>query len=148
MTDAAMKIVSAPGEALRFDLVMDSDDLAQDMNFETAVVTSLFSWARDADAPIVSGFWADSFAPVSGDVWGSRLRRIWRSKNEPETVRLAKEYAEDALAWLVDDLLADAVVVMVDTPRNHVLRWKISITLADGTRVDFAYEIDREVQRG
>jgi phage gp46-like protein len=81
-----------------------------------AVIISLFTWRRanpDDDLPgnLREGWWGDSFPVVPNDRIGSRLWLLSRAKLTAETVAQAKEYAEEALAWLVDDGVAARVEV-------------------------------------
>lgn len=81
-----------------------------------AVVVSLFTWRRaNADDELPGdqrmGWWGDSFATVPNDRIGSRLWLLSRSKLAPETFIRAREYAEEALRWLVDDGVAARVQV-------------------------------------
>ena len=81
-----------------------------------AVIVSLFTWRRaraDDDLPgdLRMGWWGDSFPSVPNDRIGSRLWLLSRAMLLPETVAQAKEYAEEALAWLVDDGVAARVAV-------------------------------------
>jgi phage gp46-like protein len=81
-----------------------------------AVIVSLFTWRRaqpDDELPASErmGWWGDTFPPVAGDRIGSRLWLLSRSKLLPETVARAKEYAQEALQWLVDDGIAARVEV-------------------------------------
>lgn len=81
-----------------------------------AVVISLFTWRRaspDDTLPgdMRMGWWGDSFPTVPGDRIGSKLWLLTRSKLVPETVLLAREYAQESLQWLVDDGVAARVDV-------------------------------------
>lgn len=81
-----------------------------------AVVISLFSWRRanpDDDLPgdLRMGWWGDSFPSVPNDRIGSRLWLLSRSKLTDEVVLRAREYAAEALRWLVDDGIAARVDV-------------------------------------
>lgn len=81
-----------------------------------AVLISLFTWRRaapDDDLPAQSrnGWWGDSFPPAANDRIGSRLWLLTRSKLTTQTVTRAREYAEEALKWLVDDGVATRVEV-------------------------------------
>jgi phage gp46-like protein len=57
------------------------------------------------------GWWADAYAEIDGDLIGSRLWLLDRSKTTPDVVADAKAYAEEALAWLKDDEIAQKVAV-------------------------------------
>lgn len=81
-----------------------------------SVVISLFTWRRaqpDDDLPAAErmGWWGDSFATVPNDRIGSRLWLLSRAKLVPDTVARAKEYAVEALQWLIDDGVASRVEV-------------------------------------
>jgi len=87
-----------------------------------AVVISLFTWRRADPADALPelgptarrmGWWGDSFPQQSNDRIGSKLWLLARSKIMPETLRLAKAYAEQALQWLIDDGVAARVEVEV-----------------------------------
>ena len=52
-----------------------------------AVISSLFTWARARDGDELPtpesprmGFWGDTYSPVTGDRWGSRLWLLSRAK--------------------------------------------------------------------
>jgi phage gp46-like protein len=81
-----------------------------------AVIISLFTWRRarpDDDLPgdLRMGWWGDSVPEIPNDRIGSRLWLLSRAKLTAGTVARAKEYAEEALAWLVEDGVASRVVV-------------------------------------
>lgn len=91
-----------------------------------AVIVSLFTWRRalpDDDLPGVDrmGWWGDTFSPVEGDRIGSRLWLLSRSKLLPETTARAKEYAQEALQWLIDDGVATRVEVEAERQGQSTL---------------------------
>ena len=103
-----------PG-ALRADWYVVAGDLASARDLETAVILSLFTDRRaDADDELPDGgddrrgWWGDGLAdrPL-----GSRLWLLARAKVTRETRLRAIEYAQEALAWMVDDGVADRVEV-------------------------------------
>lgn len=84
-----------------------------------AVLNSLFSWARAHDDDKLpgrsrNGWWGDSFSDNPGDRFGSRLWLLSREKVTSETVARAREYAEEALSWLVEDGVASRVIVTTE----------------------------------
>lgn len=88
-----------------------------------AVIISLFTWRRanpDDELPGDQrmGWWGDSFPTVPNDRIGSRLWLLSRAKfsvrNPP--VERAREYAEEALAWLVED----GVVARVEVEAQRI----------------------------
>jgi phage gp46-like protein len=103
-----------------------------------AVLVSLFTWRRaNPDDPLPGdlrmGWWGDNFPSVPNDRIGSRLWLLSRAKLLPETVALAKEYAEEALRWLVEDGVAARVEVQVERQGVQTLAIGCRIYKSDGT---------------
>jgi phage gp46-like protein len=91
-----------------------------------AVVISLFTWKRaqpDDDLPAGErmGWWGDSFPTQPNDRIGSRLWLLSRAKLLPDTVARAKEYAQEALQWLVDDGVASRIEVEAERQGQSTL---------------------------
>lgn len=80
-----------------------------------AVVISLFTWRRarrdDPHEGVRWGWWGDGLADLPNDRIGSRLWLLAREKLTQSTVNRAREYAEEALQWLLEDRVATSVVV-------------------------------------
>ncbi len=120
---AAMDITIFPlqsGTQQAFDMSIDSGSLVSGGDLRNAVILSLFCdrRAEDDDAlPDESGskrgWWGDA---LLGRRIGSRLWLLSREKQLREVVNRAREYAREALKWLlddgaVDDLEVDAEIV-------------------------------------
>ena len=100
-----------------------------------SVIISLFTWRRanpDDALPSNSrqGWWGDTYPVSANDRIGSRLWLLSRSVLTVETVTKAKEYAEEALQWLVDDGVAASVAVIAE--RNGIDRLDIGVTITRG----------------
>lgn len=137
---------------LASDCAMSGGDLAAESGLETAVILSLFCDARAREDDVIPdgtgyrrGWWADSVASLASggltvredaaaahDRIGSRLWLLSREKQLPEVLRRAKDYAEEALCWLIDDGVARKVQVTPSVPRQGWLRLDIRIDLTDG----------------
>ncbi len=103
-----------------------------------AVVVSLFTWRRanpDDTLPADQrmGWWGDTFAPIDNDRIGSRLWLLSRAKLLPETVNQAREYALEALQWLIDDGVASRIEVQAERQGPQTLALGVRIYKSDGT---------------
>lgn len=105
-------------------IVVDGQTISLGLNstepLVRAVIISLFTWRRanpSDELPDVGpqaqrmGWWGDSFPVVPNDRIGSRLWLLSRAKLTNETLARAKEYADEALKWMVDDGVAARVDV-------------------------------------
>ncbi len=117
------------------DLAYSSGSLATGDELETAAYLSLFcdAPARDTD-PIPEGhprggWWGDAYAEEEGDVWGSRLWTLRRHPMTDATPGLAIEMIEDALAWMVQDGIAESITGIAEVYA------KASNTLAIGAQI-------------
>ena len=143
MSDLRTTIVSFEAGA---DLAMDQFELATDDGLETAVILSLFTDARAADddpLPIGStdrrGAWIDSYPAVDGDKFGSRLWLL-RGKQTQDELNRAKQYAEEALAWMIADGVARRVEVIAYIVRMEMLGLSIAIYRPDASVARYRYE--------
>jgi phage gp46-like protein len=141
--------IAFDGEKMTGDLALDAGGLATDDGLATAIVVSLFSDRRArADDQLPDGadgdrrgWWGDLAPPVEGDQLGSRLWLLAREKQLPSVVARAREYAEEALAWLVEDGIAERVEVAAEITRPGMLGLGIVIHRPQGGREEhrFAY---------
>lgn len=126
-------------------LVLDGQTLALGMDSEEplvrAVLISLFTWRRanpDDDLPdphpgaSKMGWWGDSFPDVPNDRIGSRLWLLAREKLTPQTLLRAREYAEEALRWMVADGVAARVEVEAERIGLTTLGLAVRVFRADG----------------
>lgn len=134
MSDVKLTYDSDIGE---YDIAVVNGDLERDDGLETAVVISLFTDRRAADEEIRPGapgnrsdrrgWWADETLP-DGDKIGSLLWLLEREKITPAVLTRAKQYAEDALAWLISDVVAESVVVVVTRTGTYSMVFDVQIT--------------------
>ncbi len=101
-----------------------------------AVVVSLFTWRRAANddelpADDLMGWWGDTYADVDGDRIGSRLWLLWRATLTTDTLSRARDYATEALQWLLDDGVATSVQVKTQRLGLTSLGLTCLITRAD-----------------
>lgn len=130
------------------DLALDQFALATDDGLETAVILSLFSDARALDDDMLPlgqtdrrGWWADAYPATRGDRFGSRLWLLRAAKQLQQSLNLARQYAEEALAWLVADGVAKKVEVEAFIPRDEVMGMTVRIYRPDGTVAPIRFEM-------
>ena len=130
--------------AKRFDLAIEDGDLATDEGLETAVILSLFTDRRALEEDRLPdgsndrrGYWADAYFDRPH---GSRLWLLHREKEQAEVLRRAQEYAEEALAWLVEDAVAEAVEVEAWTVRRDTLGLRVLIRRGGGAVLERQYD--------
>lgn len=132
------------------DLALDGASLATEEGLRTAIIVSLFSdrRARDDD-PLPQegadrrGWWGDVAAAIEGDKIGSRLWLLRREKLLPRTLERAREYAAEALQWLIDDGVASAVEVTTEAQAGDVLAIGVVVVRPEGPtrqKFDFVWE--------
>lgn len=105
MSDIALVYDNTAGHA---DAAVEADDLLADDGLETSAYLSLFTGGP-------SGWWGDAVPDVAGDVFGSKLHTLSREKDTPRVLDAAKKYAEEALAWMVEDTVAESVTCTAES---------------------------------
>jgi len=133
------------------DLALDGDDLQLDDGLQTSILISLFSDRRARADDLLPGddgdrrgWWADAYPVIEGDQIGSRLWLLSREKELAEPLRRAKEYAEEALAWLVTDGIAAHVEVTASVPRRGVLALAVALKRLDGGLENYQFDMPWE----
>jgi phage gp46-like protein len=114
----------------RGDFALAGGDIAAGDDLQSLVIVSLFSDRAQ--------WWGDAYADV---LLGSNLYLLRRAKRTTETLLRARDYAQEALAWLITDSIARTVVV----EPSWQARWlalRITITRADSSVVQFAWAWD------
>lgn len=133
-------------------------DLESDQGLETAVIISLFTHRRAKDDDILPdsnnidkrGWWGDLGSPeVENDQIGSRSWLLEREKTLNSVLTREKEYAKEALKWMLEDGVA--VKVDVKTERlgqvgTEILALLVQIYKMDGTKVALKYDLQWNAQ--
>jgi phage gp46-like protein len=134
-------------ETAEADLVAAEDGgVAEGDDLETAVLISLFT-DRYVDESQVEpgkprgGWWGDAYADEDGDRIGSRLWLLERGIDLQLTPVRAREYALEALRWLVEDLVAREVEVEAERAAAGTIHLSITLHLADGTTARYDVEV-------
>lgn len=135
------------------DIAIDGADLLAEDTLASAVMLSLLC-DRTAQAHEVDaggdrrGWWADAYADIEGDAFGSRLWLLGRSKQLPAAVQQARAFIAEALQWLVTDGLVKAVEVTAFIPRTGWLYVDVMLTLQAGSRrFRFEWNDERQIWR-
>lgn len=143
MTDVKLEY---QGEELLHDIAVEGGDLATDEGLATAVAISLFTDRRASGDDVeaegdndLRGWWGDSYSEEDGDQIGSRLWLLQREKQTRETRERAREYAKEALQWLIDDRVAESVEVSAEYDAPGMLLIQCEITRPGGDSVGFRY---------
>lgn len=128
------------------DILMDGPDLVMDDGMETAVILSLFTDARaakDDQIPDGSddrrGFWGDAFDDAGEGLSGSRLWLLERCTITAENLRRWKDYAQEALAWMLRIGVAKSIDVAVVRIDVSAVSAEIKIYKPNGKLVTFNY---------
>ena len=118
-----------------------------------AVTISLFTWRRAGpDDPVDDsdrkGWWGDCVPSVAGDKIGSRLWLLSRRTLVADTFKDAQAYAEEALAWLLDDQIATAVTVTATRHGNDRMNLRVMLTEQSGETLELNYADTWELING
>ncbi|CZX92357.1 phage GP46 family protein [Enterobacter hormaechei] len=122
--------------------VSETGDLASGDDLGTAVLISLFTdqqaRADDTyDGNDRRGWWGDL-----GEDYriGSRLWLVYRQRLSRDTAEKAKDYAREALQWMLDDLIAESVEVTYRIVYPSSLYLYVEIKQPDGTKRSFEFD--------
>lgn len=104
----------------------------------TAVWVSLFTDRRAHPDDMLPpgetdrrGWWGGQ---IEGLEVGSRLWLLRRAKHLPETLKLARDYIDEALAWLIEDGLAAKVEASTWWDSAARMGFRVILQRNDGTR--------------
>lgn len=98
-----------------------------------AVISSLLTDRRAEPEDVLPvddgdrrGWWGDGFGAEGPEPFGSRLWLLHRATVNQATATLARLYAEEALAWLVSEGLAESVSVTAEVATGAVIALEVS----------------------
>ena len=149
MADAAMVMTENGGE-----LVLSGFDLARDDGLETAVIISLFTDRRASPEQIpvelpqddLRGYWGDISNATPSDQTGSLLWLLAREKQLPQVLGRAQQYCREALAWMVEDLVATRVEVTAEFVAQGWMLILIDIYRPTGSPVRYRFNYEWAAQ--
>lgn len=147
--DILTTIDNADG-AVRMDYRIAAPALADDDGLRSAVLISLFTDRRAGDDDTLPdgtdrrGWWGDSYADTSGDQLGSRLWLLRRAKATAEVLQRARQYATEALQWLVEDAVVKSVDITAEWQAlaggARTLALQATLTRGNGTTVRYRFD--------
>jgi phage gp46-like protein len=110
-----------------FDVVVDGGDFIRDPGLETSILLSLFTNKRAEATDVLPDNSVDRYGWCLDDRLGSKLWLLGREKTIPETLTMAKFYAEDCLQWLIEDSVASSIIVVATRIRYDTIQLSIEI---------------------
>jgi len=123
-------------DSLTGDLVLSEGQLSQDEGLESAILHSLFTDRRATADDLKAydktgrrGWWGDLTLAAAGDQYGSLLWLLEREKLNAQTAERARQYAADALKWLVEDGVAVSCVVETEILSRDTLGMLVTVQL-------------------
>ncbi len=126
------------------DYKVVNSELAHDHDIKTAVIISLFTDRRAADDDLLPyanaskrGWWADALLTRR---IGSRLWLLSREKQLQSVVNRAREYAKEALQWLLDDGVVKTIVVDAQNISAGVLALYVRIERNNAPPASYKFE--------
>lgn len=138
-----------------WDLQFDGQDLVVGDDLETAIIVSLFTWARRlADDPDPTpggdpmGWWADETLEGGTDFLGSKWWLAERSKITPDLFLQVTQWGKQALAWVLEDGVSERVEILpsrspLQADRVDVL---VRIHRPGETPTEYKYRLNWEAQ--
>lgn len=149
MADAAMVMTENGGQ-----LLLSGFDLARDDGLETAVIISLFTDRRASAEQIpvelpqddLRGYWGDVSNATPSDQTGSLLWLLAREKQLPQILGRAQQYCREALAWLVEDLVATRVEVTAEFVAQGWMLLLVDIFRPTGSPVRYRFNYEWAAQ--
>lgn len=148
MADAAMIMTESGG-----DLSLQGFDLERDDGLETAIIISLFTDRRATAEQIppelpqddLRGYWGD-INNSSVEQTGSLLWLLTREKQLPHLLGRAEQYCREALAWMIEDLVATRIVVAAEFSSMGVMLLTVDIYRPSGSPVRYQYNYEWSAQ--
>ena len=134
--------------------VISKGDLTKEEALQTAVLISLFTDRRVSDEELPQGerskrgWWGDMFPDVDQDFIGSKLWTLEREKTTEMTRLKAEQYAEEALAWILEDGIAEEVQVSAAYDENKRLIISVLLSRPQGeSRFSVLWDRQQGVRR-
>lgn len=126
------------------DISIENGDLAADEGLATGVLISLFTDARAPSESLLPpgekslrGWWGDL---DETEKTGSLLWLINREKTISEVATRAREYCEDCLSWIVEEQIAEKVIIETLIIKPQSLQIKILIERGAAKKYSYLWD--------
>lgn len=121
-----------------YDLQISNSDFESAYGFETAIPISYFTDARASAVQVQEAKnrrgWVGNIRSVDvGRELGGLLWILDQARIIQDTLNFAKQYAQDSLQWMLDDIVARAVLIEVIEIDSRQIRIGTTITTVDNT---------------
>lgn len=127
-----------------FEISSQGGDFDTVDGFETAILVSLFTNSRrdesDISNPLARGGWIGNWRTakkqreLGGLCWTVEHERLTAN-----VLNIAREYAKNALNWMIEDGLCRNVEVETLPYKQREIQYNIAITSRDGIKYDYIY---------
>lgn len=120
------------------DIDINDTGMIADDGLETAVLLSLFTDKRCSIEELPTfvedqrGWWADLISEVEGDQIGSKLWLLQREKTTVQTRQRFIDYSKEALQWMIDDGIAEEIIVSAEYITKEAIKLTIEIQKPSG----------------
>jgi phage gp46-like protein len=135
-------------------LLLSGFDLERDDGLQSAVIISLFTDRRASAEQIpvelpqddLRGYWGDISNATPSDQTGSLLWLLAREKQLPQVLSRAQQYCREALAWMVEDLVATRVEVTAQFVAQGWMLILVDIFRPTGSPVRYRFNYEWAAQ--
>ena len=128
-----------------YDIGFENGDFKKTQGLDTAIINSLNIDQRAEPSEVSTpqnrrGNIIDELNDDNDFKMGSKLWLLSQNRANQKTLSLAESYASECLQWMVDDGLAENIVVS-GTLSNDSIRLSITIKRSDGTTFNKSYDL-------
>lgn len=135
------------------DIGVENGDLIGDDGIRTAILISLFTDGSAKPEDVLPegetsrrGWWGDVYPEIPGDKIGSRLWLIDREKATQQVAEQARDYARDALQWMLDDKVAESIVITPEFVDTGFLGLKIVVKPPDYDPAEYRFNLNWQAE--
>lgn len=139
-----LKLVSGLNDLNPVDIDVRLGDVVTDPGLENYVLISLFVERRADNNDILPigqtdrrGWWGDS---ILGFKLGSKLWLLRGERLNQTLLERAKQYVEEALEWMIQEEIADSIIVNVTRDPDFINRIILNIVITKAGTDQYGYQ--------